>query len=74
MGPHRLANGPAHVWPVSDAGHVVRRVHRRGGVNLIRAIMRRSAASSSGVHEANDFSRRTATWDAIGPSVASSSS
>ena len=52
----------------------VRRVQRRGGVRRIRAMMRRSAASSSGVQAANDLSRRTSVSEAIRPRLTSSSS
>ena len=51
----------------------VRRVRRRGGVSRIRAMILRSAASSSGVQAANDLCRRVSTSEAIRPSTASSS-
>ena len=57
-----------------DRAGVVRRVRRRGGVSRILAMMRRSAASSSGVQAANDLCLRASTSEAIQPSTASSCS
>ena len=51
----------------------VRLVRRRGGVSLILAMIRRSAASSSGVQAANDLCLSASTSEAIQPSTASSS-
>ncbi len=51
----------------------VRLVRRRGGVSLILAMIRRRAASSSGVQAANDLCLSASTSDAIQPSTASSS-
>ena len=52
---------------------VVRLVRRRGGVSRILAIIRRSAASSSGVHAANALCLSASTSEAIKPRMASSS-
>ncbi len=52
---------------------VLRRVRRRGGVNLIRVMIRRRAASSSGVQAANDLCLSASTSEAIQPRIASSS-
>ena len=46
---------------------LVRRVRRRGGVSRILVMIRRSAASSSGVHAANDRCLSASTSDAIQP-------
>src|SRR5712671_4443508 len=58
---------------VPDLAAVLRRVRRRGGVRRILAMMRRSAASSSGVQAANDLCLSASTSEAIQPSTASSS-
>ena len=47
----------------------VRRVRRRGGVSRSRDMIRRIAASSSGVQAANDLCRSVSTLDAMSPSV-----
>ena len=52
---------------------MVRLVRRRGGVSRILAMIRRSAASSSGVQAANDLFLSASTSEAIQPSMASSS-
>ena len=52
---------------------VVRLVRRRGGVSRIRAMIRRTAASSSGVHAVNALCLSAATSEAIQPSIAWSS-
>jgi hypothetical protein len=51
-----------------------RRVRRRGGVSAILAMIRRSAASSSGVQAGNDLCLSASTSEAIQPSAASFSS
>src|SRR5580658_542457 len=51
---------------------VLRRVRRRGGVSRILAMIRRRAASSSGVQAANDLCLSASTSDAIQPRMASS--
>src|SRR5271167_1093553 len=58
---------------VPDLAAAVRLVRRRGGVSRILAMIRRSAASSSGVQAANDLCLSTSTSEAIQPSTASSS-
>src|SRR3984885_6632826 len=57
-----------------DGAFVVRLVRRFGGVSRILAMIRRTAASSSGVQAANDLCRSASASDAIRPSVACSSS
>ena len=59
---------------VPDLAAVLRRVRRRGGVSRILAMIRRSAASSSGVQAANDLCLSASTSEAIQPSTASSCS
>ena len=58
---------------VPDRAAAVRLVRRRGGVSRILAMIRRSAASSSGVQAANDLCLSASTSEAIQPSTASSS-
>src|SRR5271165_6695460 len=58
---------------VPDLAAAVRLARRRGGVSRILAMIRRSAASSSGVQAANDLCLSTSTSEAIQPSTASSS-
>ena len=50
----------------------VRLVRRRGGVSRILAMIRRTAASSSGVQAVNDLCLSASASDAISPSMASS--
>src|SRR5580658_5813491 len=57
-----------------DGAFLVRLVRRFGGVSRILAMIRRSAASSSGVQAVNDLCRSASASDAIRPSVACSSS
>ena len=52
---------------------IVRRVQRRGGARRMRAMIRLSAANSSGVHAANDLLRQIWASEAISPRRASSS-
>ena len=58
---------------VPDLAAVLRLVRRRGGVSRILAMIRRSAASSSGVQAANDLCLSASTSEAIQPRTASSS-
>jgi hypothetical protein len=71
--PGACPRSPAGCVPLAAGLVRIRRVRRRGGVSRIRCMIRRRAASSSGVHAVKERCLSASTSEAIQPRAGGSS-